>query len=333
MSELQPNKVVANLKATMNHPAERTYAVLSLATLGIVAVLFFLFYFSVFGPIVLLMVGLSGVVFRWSSAPIIGLLAAIYFLIFPFGVPMDAGQRNTELFGSAFQLQDMLTVLAILAHLVCLYRLQTLQSVGMPHDAPKTFVKPKMKPTTRKVPAISDQELFQTTLVLVIVLFVGQIIWFILTETTVLMDDMVSVRFTLIRNNGSPDRETQRAMVYFPHYLYRLIAYTLFMTALIFSVWLGLRCYRWHRMNRSEAAAILMDESWRNARRDYNRPESWRAWMKNKLNRKRVKRRWYGYLIPLGLPIVLFLLYLMILNCMGAFYVPPQYYYIVEGNP
>jgi hypothetical protein len=88
---------------------------------------------------------------------------------------------------------------------------------------------------------------------------------------------------------------------------------------LAFAVWIVFWYWRLHVMNRDEARAVCLDTQWTTNRREYNRPEKWRGWMKQRLAGKLPKKGCGAWFLVVGLPAILILVVLIALGFIGAF--------------
>jgi hypothetical protein len=150
------------------------------------------------------------------------------------------------------------------------------------------------------------------------VVLVGQLLWLFATKLKLDFSGVIPLRpFT-----GLPEETgnyTSAAPDAIPNPISRFLLVTGVVTGVSFALWFVFWYWRLATMNRDEARAICLDTQWRTARREYNRPEKWRGWMKQKVAGTLPKKGCGAFLLVVGLPALLIFLALVLLGCAGAF--------------
>ena len=207
-------------------------------------------------------IGAAALVFRWSAMPVVFVVLLAYLLVFPFGVPYATAAVN-DIADSGFRVQDMLLTAAALLYLACQYRV-----LGLP----------------RKADADVPEPAFRSLLVTVAVLVVaGQVVWLGLTSFSVDLRAVPPVRFGGPNPFGGPQFSGPFA-VSAPGSRVLLLAAAV--VAGGFAAWFAFWYRRLARLTPDEARMMLQDTGWREARRELNRQEMWRAWGRERRVRK-----------------------------------------------
>jgi len=295
----KPGNSIAEMFRT---PAALPYLFIAAAGLVFTATLLFLYYNSPLGAVLVLLVGVGGLLGGWSSAPAVVMFAVPYLVLYPnvfFNV------RGVDLLPprqSYFQLSHLLLISSTLAYLVANLRLYAITKGGMPYEAKKKFVKPNAKPTVRPKTAIADRELWRLFVRVGAAVLAGQLLWWAITSLCVDTARPFPIRFIPqdVRNlyelgPGVADEQSNRFLMA----MLIVVPITLILTFALNILWL-------QRMNRQEAQAIVLDTAWRNARRDYNRPEAWRGWQKKKILGTLPRKGCGAWFLVVGVPVILF---------------------------
>ncbi len=290
------------------NPAARTYLMVAAGGL-LVALLTMFLIGSLIATVLLLMVGLCGLVLRWSAMPIFFVVLVCYFSYAPLGVPFVFGSIS-NIPTSNFRFLDVVLVGGSLVYLIGQYRLFSIVQSGMPFDANKLFVKTRAKPTVRPAEAPRDRELWMLFARVGIFVLGGQLLWYAITNWRVDFERVPPVVFM------APIEGFRRSDTLFvPDYLSRfLLAFGFFLAVAIVS-----RFVFWYwrllQLQRDQAQMILIDTQWSEDRREMNRQEKWRGWQKGKiLGTNRTKIGCGGWFLALGLPLILLVLFILVLN-------------------
>lgn len=300
---------------TIRNPAARTYALVAAGGLLAAATLLYLFYFSAFGAGAVLVIGACGILFRWASAPVLFVLVSAYSLLFPLGLPfIGGGSTSLNLIPSShFTLADLLFVAAALVHLIGLYRYLSAAHAGLPFEAPPQFVKPGAKPTVRPAEPIADPELWRLFARAAAVVVAGQVLWLLVTELK--LDFRRD--FPITSHEGQPSRYGQGVWMvsWLSRSLLTVLAFAAVGGLLAFVMWY----WRLAGMNRDEGRVAVLDTRWAGLRRDVNRPEAWRGWMKKKAAGKLPKKSFGTYFLLFGVPVLMLLFAVVVIGCAGGF--------------
>lgn len=296
----------------------RTYALVSLGGLLASAVILYLFYFSTFGAAVVFVIGALGILFRWSSAPVLFILAVTYVVLFPLGIPLfgDLSGFN-QIPGSHFRMADLLLLTACLVHLIGLYRYYSSILAGMPFEAPKQYIKPGAKPTVRPDGGVTDSELWRLFIRAALVVLVGQLVWLALCELK--LDFRRPFPITTHTGISSRAGLDARSAAELPNWMSRSLLGVGLVVLTGFVIWFITWYWRLAGMSRDEGRMTLLDTQWAELRRDVNRPEKWRGRMKQKVTGTLPKKGCGTYFLMIGLPGILILLFVILIGCAGGF--------------
>lgn len=299
----------------IRNPAARTYLLVSAGGLVVAAAVLYLFFYSPFGAAVVFIMGAAGLALRWTIGPPGVVVAVAYSLFVPFGLPIDF-PRTSGVPESYFQFADLLLTAAVLVHLIGAYRFHTVMRAGMPFDAPPPFVKPGAKPTVRPAEPVRDPELWFLFARVGLFVLAGQMLWLFVTKLKVDFRKDVPLRW----HNGFLEELGERYEPGdLPNSLSRFLLTASVMLAVSIGLWLVFWYWRLWTMNRDEAKAACLDQEWTTSRREYNRPEKWRGWMKQKMAGTLPKKGCGVWLLVVGLPLLLATLFVIVLGCMGAY--------------
>ncbi|HUR55467.1 MAG TPA: hypothetical protein VMZ71_15135, partial [Gemmataceae bacterium] len=114
-------------------PGVRNYLFASLAGLVLVFVVLFQRGADI-GGLLAVMIGVAGLILRWSAAPPMFILIVTYFVVFPFGTPELGYASRYEIEDNRFNFSDLLLVGAALVYLACQYRVLGLVQQALPHE-------------------------------------------------------------------------------------------------------------------------------------------------------------------------------------------------------
>ena len=299
----------------MRNPAARTYALISAGGLLATATLLYLFYFSMFGAGAVLVIGACGLLFRWASAPVLFVVVSAYSLRFPLGLPfVDGGVSGISLIpGSHFALADLLFVAAALIHLIGLYRYLSAAHAGLPFEAPPQYVKPGAKPTVRPAEPIPDPELWKLFARAAAFVVAGQVLWLLVTELK--LDFRRDFPITVHDSQQSRYGPGIWMLNWLSRSLLTVLAFAVLGGLLAFVMWY----WRLAGMSRDEGRVAVLDTRWAGLRRDVNRPEAWRGWVKKKAAGKLPKKGFGTYFLVFGVPMLMLLFAVVVIGCAGGF--------------
>ena len=254
-------------------PGVRNYLFAALAGLALVFVVMFQRGADA-GGLLCVMIGVAGLVLRWTVAPPMFLLVTVYFVVFPYGIPELGYASRFEIEDNRFNFSDLLLSGAALVYLACQYRVFGLTQQALPHEmkVPRKSDKPYRRPPS----AITQTEIPRFLYLTAAVVFAGQFLWLVFTTVEVDPEGTIPLRFA-----GSA-RSRFRRESWLPPGSTRfvLIAGTLFfgtlLARLVFGYW------RLRAMKPDEANAVLLDTGWLETRREHVRVNVWKRWRRKR---------------------------------------------------
>ena len=296
----------------ITNPAARTYLMVAAGGL-LVALLTMFLIGSLIATVTLLVVGLCGLVLRWSAMPILFVVLICYFSYAPSGLPYDFGAIS-NIPTSNFRFLDVILVGSSLVYLIGQYRLFSIVRSGMPFDANKLFVKPLAKPTVRPADAPQDRELWMLFARVGIFVLGGQLLWYAITNWRIDFERVPPIVFM-----APSDGYGRTDSLFVPDYLSRfLLAIGFFLTVALVSRFI-FWYWRLLQLQRDQAQMVLIDTQWSEDRREMNRQEKWRGWQKGKiLGTNSTKIGCGGWFLALGLPLILLAIFLVVLSLSGG---------------
>lgn len=255
-----------------HHAEVRTYVVAGLAALAML----FMFLFQEGGPVgaaLLTVIGIAGLILRWPAAPGLVLLVLGWFLLFPFGVP-DAYERRWEIDEAHFRVMDLVLVAAAVVYIACQYRVLALAQQSMP---PEAGMRRRGEKPARRPPGLVRRGEFIRLLYLVAgTVIVGQLVWWVATSIEVDAGESIPFRWADTSRSLSSRREPIPPGARSPEAtrfmaLAGFVIFTALLGRLVFGYW------RLRAMGPAEAALVVQDAGWNEARREPDRIEKWRA--------------------------------------------------------
>ena len=297
----------------VTNPAARTYLMLAGGGL-LVAMLTMFLVGSPIAAALLLVVGLCGLVLRWTAMPVVFVLLVSWLSFAPLGLPFDA-QWFSNIPGSHFRFLDFILVGASLVYLIGQYRLLSIVHIGMPFDAAKRFVKPGAKPTVRPAEPPGDRELWMLFARVGLAALAGQFLWFAITCFRVDFEAVPPLVYRLPNWGYRQDYDPLFIVDYLSRFLLALGFFLTVALAARFAFWYwGLL-----QLRRDQARLILVDTQWAEDRRELDRQEKWRGWQKSRLlGARRAKFGCGTVFLAVGLPAILLLLFFVVLCCSGG---------------
>jgi hypothetical protein len=299
----------------IRNPAARTYLFVAAGALVVTCGVLLLLFNSTVAAAVVLILGLGGIALRWVVGPPAVVVTVVYFAFFPIGLPIGLASVNL-IPDHYFNFADLLLTAAALVHLIATYRFHSILRAAMPFDAPAMFVKPGAKPTVRPAEPVRDPELWFLFARVGGVVLVGQLFWVVVSRLKLDFRNPFPLRrhFSQLEEMGyAMDADSV------PNGLSRFLIAAGGVLGAAFVVWLVYWYWRLHAMNRDEAKAACLDQQWTTNRREYNRPEKWRGWQKQKLAGTLPKKGCGAWFLVAGLPVLVVLLCIILLGCAGAF--------------
>ncbi len=298
------------------NPAARTYLMIAGGGLLVTILTMFLIG-SPIASALLLVVGLCGLILRWTAMPPIFVLLVSWLSFAPLGLPFDTSPFS-EIPGSHFRFLDAVLIGSALVYLIGQYRLLSVVHVGMPFDANKFFVKPGAKATVRPAESPRDRELWMLFARVGLVVLAGQFLWLATTYLRVDFDKAPPLTWAE-PSDGYPRFGMRLEEKPIPESASRFLLASGFFLAVAVSARFAF--WYWHllRLGRDQARMILVDTQWGEDRREMSRQEKWRGWQKGKiLGKPREKFGCGGWFLALGLPAVLLILFFIVVRCCGG---------------
>jgi hypothetical protein len=310
----------------VRNPAARTYLMLAAAGLLVACSVQYLFQQNGPAAAAVFIFGAAGLALRWVIGPPAVVVVICYFSFFPVALPIQVsgGQVMLRQSEPVFLFTDLLLTASALVYLIGSYRFHSVMRAGMPFDAPALFVKPGVKPTVRPAVPVRDAELWSLFARVGAVVLVGQLLWLFATKLKLDFRRLIPLRpfNDRLEESGytyNPATGTVIDPDAIPNQLSRFLLVAGAVLSVVFVLWFVFWYWRLAVMNRDEARAVCLDTQWTTARREYNRPEKWRGWMKQKAAGTLPKKGCGAFLLVVGLPALMVFLALMLLGCAGAF--------------
>lgn len=261
----------ARFNMLFNNPAVRNYVVAAVAALAMIFLVLFQ-QGSDIGGVLIFAVGAAGVVLAWPAAPAFVLFFLAYFMVFPFGAPVDAYYYPREIEEGRFRVNDLVLAMAVLVYAAAHFRV-----LGFTHQAvaPEGAARrPDEHPTRRPPAAIDPAELTTLLLVSCVVVLVGQIVWWAVNAVEATPAEAFPFRW-------APTRTTYRRSLEaggLPPGMTRFVAMVGLLSVVVLLGRLVFGYWRLRTMRADEAAMTLLDDGWNETRRERSRQEKWRAW-------------------------------------------------------
>jgi hypothetical protein len=281
-TEPRPDPEPADVRTLYRDPGVRNYLFAGLAGLAMVFVVFFTKE-ALEGGLLVVMLGVAGLVLRWTAAPPFLLCVLTYFLVFPYGIP-EAGPNSFELIEGRFRIADMMLVGAVAVYLIAQYRVLGLTQQAFPQDVGVT--RKKNQPQERRPPGlIAAGEIPRSLWVAGGVVLAGQVLWYLITGLQVVPGDFFPLRFEEPTRRFSFAEESVSPAATRFVIVTGMIVFPALLARLVFGYW------RLRVMNRDEAGMIVQDAGWDETRRDLTRAEVWRKWGRERAARRPARRR------------------------------------------
>lgn len=258
-----------SLRTLFRDPGVRNYVFAGLAALAMV----FLILFqrgSDLGGLLVVLLGVAGIVLRWTAAPIFALVVLTYFLVFPFGFPDPGVATPFELIDGRFRIADMILVFSVVVYLMCQYRLFGLMARAFPQES--RTLRDTDKPYRRPAKQIGPGETARLLYVSVGVVLAGQFAWLFTTLAQIDVGAAFPLRFGGWRDVLRPPADAMSPPATRFVFLAGLVFFPAILARLVFGYW------RLKQLKPEAARMLLQDAGWDETRRENVRIESWRTW-------------------------------------------------------
>jgi hypothetical protein len=303
----------ATLQLLLTEPSVRNYAIAAFSALAIVALLLMEEGADIGGALIAI-VGVSGVIFRWTFAPVFVLVFLTYFMWTPTGIPGYNSSYPFMIEGHRFDFADVLLVFSVLVYFISQYRLYglTYQAIAFEGTIRRTG-----EPPTRRPPSLIRPTEIATTLAIAFALvIVGQLIWWFASSLQISTSDgillqpvesqsMKMKRLSPVLGRGPTGRPVA-GVIERDELLPPGLSRFYILIGLVFMGTLGARgvfaYWRLKRISPDEAKMTLLDVSWLETHRERVRVEKWRIWGRKRAESHREsvrvekKRIWAGSL-------------------------------------
>ncbi|MBA4189971.1 MAG: hypothetical protein C0467_18455 [Planctomycetaceae bacterium] len=261
----------ARLQLLFNEPAVRNYVIAAFSALAMIFLVLFQ-QGSDLGGLLIVIIGVSGVVLRWTAAPAFVLFVLTYFMVFPFGIPGEAFENRWEIEDGRFRPTDLVLAMAVMVYMAAQFRI-----FGFVHQAiaVEGAVRRQDEPVTRRPPgAISNGEIGTLLLVSFVIVIGAQLLWWVINSLEVTPTDDVPFRWS---TNSRSFRRTVESGGLTPGLtrfvvMIGLMGFGVMLGRLVFGYW------RLRNLRADEGAMILLDDSWLETKRERSRQEKWRRW-------------------------------------------------------
>jgi hypothetical protein len=285
----------AMLRLLFNEPAIRNYA---FAAFGALAMIFLVMFEqgSDLGGLLIVIMGVCGVLFRWTAAPVLVLLLLTYFMWTPLGIPGEGYSSTMLIEERRFHFVDVILVLSVLVYLSSQYRIYSLVYQAIAFEG---VIQRKGEPPTRR-PAtlIRPAELITMLALSVVLVIAGQLLWLFATSVEVVPAEEFPLRMAesraslarLLRPDGMrkgtgggvdpgaidlirfhSDGVLSPGASRF-YVLLGMLFVGILIARLVFGYW------RLRTIGPAEGGMILLDVGWRETNRERVRLEKWRVW-------------------------------------------------------
>src|SRR5205814_745845 len=114
---------------------------------------------------------------RWVAAPAFVLVLLTYFMVFPFGIPIDAYYKAWEIEDGRFRPPDIILALAVMVYVVAQFRIYGFVHQAVAFEGP---ARRSDEPVTRRPPALATgSELGIMLGVSVGMVILAQLVWLV----------------------------------------------------------------------------------------------------------------------------------------------------------
>lgn len=261
----------------LRDPAVRPYLY---AALGALALIFLVMFDnnSDIGAVLVALLGLANLLFRWVSGPPFLLFVISWFALFPFGIPEAEFDNPFNIRENYFRIADLVLVLAVLVYMRSAFRIFGLIHAAMPLE--NSFKRPEDAPPRRPPTHVAPTELVWMIGTAVALVLLGQGAWWLVNNVEFRPADGTfpfrwadpedSRRFLARRGPFVPGEFSAGQMRFFITLFALFFGFLL--VRLVFGYW------RLRSMSAAEAAAVCTDTAWAETHRERVRVEKWRLW-------------------------------------------------------
>jgi hypothetical protein len=273
----------------LRDPAVRPYLY---AALGALALVFLVMFDngSDIGAVLVALLGMANLLFRWVSGPPFLLFVISWFALFPFGIPEAEFADPRKIPDNYFRIADLVLVLAALVYMRCAYRIFGLIHIAMPLE--NVYPRAEDAPPRRPPSHVSPTELVWMLGTAVALALLGQGAWWVVNNVEFFPasgefpfrwadpDARRFLRRAPLENGEFTPGQTRFFVSLF------VLFFGYLLLRLVFGYW------RLRSMSAAEAAAVCTDTAWAETHRERVRLEKWRLWrIQQALERERAAKR------------------------------------------
>lgn len=274
----------------LRDPAVRPYLY---AALGALALIFLVMFDngSDIGAVLVALLGMANLLFRWVSGPPFLLFVISWFALFPFGIPEAEFADPRKVPDNFFRTADMVLVLSALVYVRCAFRIFGLIHAAMPLES--AFKRPEDAPPRRPPAHVAPNELAWMIGTAAALVLLGQGAWWLVNNLEFIpMDRGFPFRWA---DPEDVRRFTRRGPLDHGEFTPGQARFFVSVFAMFFG-YLALRLlfgyWRLRSMSAAEAAAVCTDTAWAETHRERVRLEKWRLWrIQQALEREREAKR------------------------------------------
>ena len=273
-----------------NEPAVRNYVIAAFSALAVIVLLLMQEGCDI-GSLLIAIVGVSGVLLRWTFAPVFILVFLTYFMFTPTGDPTNGYSSASLIERRRFDFADVLFVFSILVYFIAQYRLYGLTYQAIAFEG--AVRRPGEPHTRRPASLIRPSEIAATLGISFGLVIFGQLIWWFVTSYQIVfpadiplqpIETQLKVKrpaFPIAGNRPDapavPEPRSDRAEVLSTGLSrFYLLVGLLFAGTLLAR--LGFAYWRLKTIGPEEGRMILQDGNWLETHRERVRVEKWRIW-------------------------------------------------------
>jgi len=259
------------IRLLFSEPTVRNYVIAGFSALAMMFLILFQQGSDLAG-LLIVVIGVAGIVLRWTAAPAFVLLVLTYFMVFPFGIPGDAFENRFEIVDGRFRPTDLIMAMAVLVYMAAQFRI-----FGFVHQAiaVEGAIRRQDEPVTRRPPSvISSSEIGTLLLVSFVLVIVGQMMWMIVNSIEITPGLEFPFKWESNPRNYRRSLEAGGLTPGLTRFVIMigLLGFGVLFGRLVFGYW------RLRAMKPAEGAMILLDDGWLETKRERSRLEKWRLW-------------------------------------------------------
>jgi hypothetical protein len=266
----------ATFQVLFYDPTVRNFTFAALGALGMIFLILFQ-QNSDIGGLLVVIIGVCGLLLRWTAAPAFLLLVLTYFMWTPVGIPGEGYEDPYEIDYGWFRVIDVLLVMSVLVYLACQYRIYGLVYQAVSFEGP--IRRKDELPTRRPAALVRPAELGILIGVCAAFVIAGQLIWWFANAVEIAPAEDFPLKWAeagrTVQRPMQPSVETPGGLNTGATRFVVLVGLLFFGTLvarLVFGYW------RLRMMGAAEGGMILLDGGWSETSRERQRVEKWRIW-------------------------------------------------------